>query len=354
MPMPPADVPSKAEFETIHYTITAHGTPREAKDSEKKKKRSHKHRRRHRNTRDSNEAENEGIETGLHAHMTPGPPHASTATSNVPLIMPVSQQHAQTAAMHITESRTIFPLLSWDEVWAEEKSELPGPNNSYSAEQNLPTAGPVRACGTGNVQRTGRANEIDTRRKSASAESVPRVLVQLPTQFTQAFQDSGPSVASNEVSDISCELPTRTRGNLQNQANGHGHLISASSSGPPVPPPHRFMPPRRQTLGPLFLSVQVEEYDEGSRENGVEYDVSGQEFDKRGNTLYRLQERRPGRSWPKPKDSVTLETLNQVESDLRNLELHVKRESEPPTSKSLTAHMTQTESGQGPTYRVRS
>ncbi|KAF8420944.1 hypothetical protein BGX38DRAFT_570612 [Terfezia claveryi] len=104
MPMPPADVPSKAEFETIHYTITAHGTPREAKDSEKKKKRSHKHRRRHRNTRDSNEAENEGIETGLHAHMTPGPPHASTATSNVPLIMPVSQQHAQTAAMHITES----------------------------------------------------------------------------------------------------------------------------------------------------------------------------------------------------------------------------------------------------------
>ncbi|RPB26479.1 hypothetical protein L211DRAFT_899786 [Terfezia boudieri ATCC MYA-4762] len=373
--MPPADAPSKAEFETIHYIVTARGTLRAAKDPKRKEKKSHKHRRRHRNTRDSNEAEkpeNEGIKTGLHAHMTPGPPHASTVTSNV---MPVSQQHAQTAAMHITESSaaskeraapraitskqgthrtrpagTIFPLLSWDEVWAEEKPELPGPSNFYRAEQNLPTAGPARAraSATGNVQRTSLTNEINTRRKPASAESVPQVLVQLPTQFAQAFQDSGPSIDSNEGTDISCELPTRTRGDLQNEANGHGHLIAGSSSEPPVPPPHRFMPPRRQTLGPLLLSVQVEEYDEGSRENGVEYDVSGQEVDKRGNTLYRLQERRPGRSWSKPKNSVTLETLNQIESNLKNLELHVKSESVPPTSKS---HTRRTESGQGPSYR---
>jgi len=364
-------MPPNTEFETIHYTITAHGTLRVAKDPEKKK--SHKHQRRHRNKRGSNEVEkpeNEEIETRLHARMTPGPPHASA--SNAPMIMPVSQQYAHPTAMRMPESgaeravpraiattskqgtyrraraETIFPLLSWDEIWAEEKPELPGSNNPYRTEQNLSTAAPAQASATGNSQRAGRANEFDTRRKSASVESVPRVNVQPPARLTKALQGPESSGGSTEGTNISCELPTRTRGKLQNQTNGHGHPVA---SGTPLPPPHRIMTPRRQTLGPLLLSVQVEEYDKGSRRNDVEYEVSGQGVDKRGKALYRLQERRSGGNWSSREDSATFEILNQMESNLNSLEPHPKSENEPPTNKGLTRQTRQIEFGKGPSYR---
>ena len=102
--MPPVDAPLDEGFdhETIHYTITAHGTLQVTKDPKKNKP--HKHKRRHRKKRDSHgreEPENEGTETGLHAHMTLGPLHASTTTSNTP--KPVSHQHAHTTAMHKPE-----------------------------------------------------------------------------------------------------------------------------------------------------------------------------------------------------------------------------------------------------------
>ena len=358
--MPPTDAPPSAELETIHYTLTAHGTLRVTKDPQKKKP--HKHRRRHRNRGDPSDVEkpkNEGIETGLQTHMTPGPPHASAAAS---MIMPVSQRHAHLAAMHIPEpsleraapqaitttskqgayryrrprAGTIFPLLSWDEIWAEEK---PDSNHPYRTKQNLSTVAPAQTSATGNAQKTGQANE------SASAEPVSEGLVKLPARLTRAFQHPESNDSSTEGTNISCELPTRTRGNPKNQTNGHGHPTVGSSSGPPVPPPHRI---RRQTLGPLLLSIQVGDYDQVSSRSDVEYEVSGQETLKRGETSYRLQERYPRGDLSRPNDSATLENLNRADRNLKNLESHVN---DPPTNKGLTSQPRQTEFGQGPSYK---
>jgi len=359
--MPPTD----AEFETIHYTITAHGTLRVPKDPNKKK--SHKHRRRrHRKKRDSNggeESGNEGTETRLlHAHMTPGPLHAPIVTNNAPI--PAPQQHVYTTAMHMPETRaapqgiaapqvtpskqgiyrrpragTIFPLLSWDEIWAEEEPELPGSNSSSQAEKNLhaPTAAPAQARAIRNVQKPGQGNEIDTRRKQISAESLPWALAQPPSQLTHASQDSGSSVGVTAGASISLELPIRTRGRLQNQVNDHGRPAAGSSPQPLVPPPHRIMPRRLQTLGPLLLSVQVQEHDEEPLGNdAVEYEISGQEADQRGKTFYRLQERCPGGSWPKPKNSTGQENVNQIELTPT---LQVKSENDPPRNQGLTRYI---------------